>query len=82
VSRDACGNYYCSFVYDDTEQSNQEGENKPGKKRKRCKTHPIREDGIVAFDLGIKTLATGYTDQGASTTSAGSGLPLVQQTTR
>jgi putative transposase len=64
VSRDACGNYYCSFVYDDTEQSNQEGENKPGKKRKRCKTHPIREDGIVAFDLGIKTLATGYTDQG------------------
>jgi putative transposase len=64
VSRDARGNYYCSFVYDDTEQSDQGGENKPGKKRKRRKTPSIREDGIVAFDLGIKTLATGYNDQG------------------
>jgi putative transposase len=24
----------------------------------------LRTDGVVAFDLGIKTLATGYTDQG------------------
>ena len=45
VSRDARGNYYCSFVYEEPEQN----------------THP---DGIVAFDLGIKTLATGYTDTG------------------
>jgi len=64
VSRDARGNYYCSFVYDDTEQGKADQESKPGKSRKRRKHYPIREDGIVAFDLGIKTLATGYTDQG------------------
>jgi putative transposase len=64
VSRDARGNYYCSFVYDDAEQDEQEDERKPHKKRKRRKTHPIRDDGIVAFDLGIKTLATGVNDQG------------------
>jgi putative transposase len=45
VSRDARGNYYCSFVYEAFDQHNVAG-------------------GIVAFDLGIKTLATGYTDQG------------------
>ncbi|HLG65874.1 MAG TPA: transposase [Ktedonosporobacter sp.] len=45
VSRDARGNYYCSFVYENTEQQ-------------------VSEHGIVAFDLGIKTLATGYTDHG------------------
>src|SRR5260221_1626052 len=64
VSRDARGNYYCSFVYDDAEQDEQEDERKPHKKRKRRKTHPIRDDGIVAFDLDIKTLATGVNDQG------------------
>ena len=64
VSRDARGNYYCSFVYDDTEQVNQDNCNKPSKLRKKRKTRPIREDGIIAFDLGIKTLATGCTDQG------------------
>ncbi len=64
VSRDARGNYYCSFVYDDVEQDEQEDERTPHKKRKRRKTHPIRDDGIVAFDLGIKTLATGVNDQG------------------
>ncbi len=64
VSRDARGNYYCSFVYDDAEQDEQEDERKPHKKQKRRKTHPIRDDGIVAFDLGIKTLATGVNDQG------------------
>ncbi len=64
VSRDARGNYYCSFVYNDTEQSNQDSENKLGKSRKKRKPRPLRDDGIVAFDLGIKTLATGYTDQG------------------
>ncbi len=45
VSRDARGNYYCSFVYEQAEQH-------------------VSQDGIVAFDLGIKTLATGYSDQG------------------
>jgi putative transposase len=64
VSRDARGNYYCSFVYDDAEQSDQDGENKPGRRRKKRKHYPIREDGIVAFDLGSKTLATGVNDQG------------------
>jgi putative transposase len=64
VSRDARGNYYCSFVYDDAEQSEQGGEYKPRKKQKKRKTRPRREEGIVAFDLGIKTLATGVSDQG------------------
>jgi len=64
VSRDARGNYYCSFVYDDAPQNDQDGENKPRKRRKKRKTRPMRDDGIVAFDLGIKTLATGFTDQG------------------
>ncbi len=45
VSRDARGNYFCSFVYEQQEQQ-------------------VAHDGIVTFDLGIKTLATGYTDQG------------------
>jgi putative transposase len=44
VTRDARGNYYCSFVYEEPKKS----------------LHP---DGIVAFDLGIKTLATGYCDR-------------------
>jgi putative transposase len=64
VSRDARGNYYCSFVYDDAHQNDQDGENKPRKKQKKRKTRPMRDDGIVAFDLGIKTLATGFNDQG------------------
>jgi len=50
VSRDARGRYYCSFVYDDEGDKNE--------------ARPVRLDGIVAFDLGIKTLATGFTDQG------------------
>ncbi len=61
VSRDARGNYYCSFVYEDTEQS--ESEQRIGNK-KRKPPRLFREEGIVAFDLGIKTLATGVTDQG------------------
>jgi putative transposase len=48
VSRDARGNYYCSFVYDDVQDKEE---------------RPI-DNGIVAFDLGIKTLATGVNDQG------------------
>ena len=63
VSRDARGNYYCSFVYDDTEQQ-VDDTRKRDKKRKKRKPRPLRDEGIVAFDLGIKTLATGYTDQG------------------
>jgi IS605 OrfB family transposase len=66
VSRDARGNYYCSFVYDDAEQQ-QEPESAghtTDKQRKKRKQRPLRDESIVAFDLGIKTLATGYTDQG------------------
>ncbi len=62
VSRDVRGNYYCSFAYDDTEQhQDQDSEDNTRKKRKQ---RPMREDGAVAFDLGIKTLAVGVTDQG------------------
>jgi putative transposase len=52
VSRDARGHYFCSFVYED------EG----GAQEDECKRR--HDEGIAAFDLGIKTLATGYTDQG------------------
>src|SRR6266480_6005794 len=45
VTRDARGNYYCSFVYEEPEQQ-------------------TTQAGIVAFDLGIRTLAVGYTDTG------------------
>jgi putative transposase len=65
VSRDARGNYYCSFVYDDVKQfpdGDQLQTSKRSKKRKQPR--PMRDEGIVAFDLGIKTLATGYTDEG------------------
>ncbi len=61
VSRDARGNYYCSFVYDDAEQGNQGQKRKTRKKQKK---REMRDEGIVAFDLGIKTLATGVNDQG------------------
>jgi putative transposase len=62
VSRDVQGNYFCSFVYDDAQPLPQP--------RKRKKTHTKkapatrREMGVAAFDLGIKQLATGYTDEG------------------
>ncbi len=64
VSRDARGNYYCSFVFDDAEQDSKDDEHKSSKNRKKRKTLAIRSDGIVAFELGIKTLATGVNDQG------------------
>ncbi|GAC1392490.1 MAG: hypothetical protein NVS4B11_25590 [Ktedonobacteraceae bacterium] len=67
VSRDGRGNYYCSFVYDEAEQQHEEDTPKqetPPKKRQKQPRRPMRDEGIVAFDLGIKTLATGYTDQG------------------
>ena len=63
VSKDARGNYYCSFVYDDADNAGQE-EHEEWNKRKKRQRRPLRAEGIVAFDLGIKTLATGYTDQG------------------
>jgi putative transposase len=63
VSKDARGNYYCSFVYDDAEQQ-EDDTRKTDKKRKKRKQRPLRANGIVAFDLGIKALATGYNDQG------------------
>ncbi|MGH2496272.1 MAG: RNA-guided endonuclease InsQ/TnpB family protein [Ktedonobacteraceae bacterium] len=61
VSKDARGHYYCSFVYDDAEQHEGDGQHKVRKKRQ---PRPLRTDGIVAFDVGIKTLATGVNDQG------------------
>src|ERR1051326_2452573 len=62
VSRDARGNYYCSFVYDDAEQHKDETSSTRRRQKKRP-PRPLCDEGIVAFDLGIKTLATGYTDQ-------------------
>jgi putative transposase len=64
VSRDARGNYYCSFVYDDGGQEEEDTQHKKRTRRKQRKERAMREDGIVAFDLGIKTLATGVSDQG------------------
>jgi IS605 OrfB family transposase len=66
VSRDARGNYFCSFVYDDAgqQQELESAAHKTNKKREKRKPRTMRDEGIVAFDLGIKTLATGYTDQG------------------
>src|SRR6266702_2388680 len=64
VSRDARGNYYCSFVYDDGAQEEDDTQHKRRTRRKRRKERSIRDDGVVAFDLGIKTLATGVTNQG------------------
>lgn len=63
VSRDARGNYYCSFVYDDAEQCENDTR-KTDKRQKKRKQRLSRADGIVAFDLGIKTLATGVNDRG------------------
>jgi putative transposase len=51
VSRDARGNYYCSFVFDDAVHGIKDDGHKP---RTRWKKRPMRDDGIVAFDLGIK----------------------------
>ena len=62
VSRDARGNYFCSFVYDDAQPLPQPRKRKKKHKQKEPATR--RETGIAAFDLGIKQLATGYTDEG------------------
>jgi len=61
VSRDVRGNYYCSFAYDEAVQPS---ESKTDTGQTQQKPRALRDEGIVAFDLGIKTLATGYTDQG------------------
>jgi putative transposase len=63
VSRDARGNFYCSFVYDDAEQREDDRPRTHECSKKRGQ-RPVRDEGIVAFDLGIKTLATGVNDQG------------------
>jgi len=52
ISRDARGNYYASFSYNEREH-----EKHPGQ--------------VVAFDLGIKTLATGVNEQGRVYTIGG-----------
>jgi IS605 OrfB family transposase len=64
VSRDARGNYYCSFVYDVADQDVKDDGHKPPKERTKRKTRAMRDEGIVAFDLGVKVLATGVNDQG------------------
>jgi len=63
VSRDARGNYYCSFVYDDGDQR-EDDRRRTHERPKKLRQRPLRDKGIVAFDLGIKTLATGVNDQG------------------
>lgn len=62
VTRDAHGNYFCSFVYDDTRPQAARWKRNKQKRKKAPATR--RERGIAAFDLGIKELATGYTDEG------------------
>src|SRR5205814_3175216 len=59
----ACGNNYCSFGYDDAEQQ-EDDTRKEHKRQKKRKPRSMRTEGVVAFDLGIKTLATGVNDQG------------------
>ena len=49
LSRDARGNYYASFVYREDEQAHE---------------HKDGQAEYVAFDLGVKTLATGVNEQG------------------
>lgn len=60
VSRDVRGTYYWSFVYDKAEQHDDETH----KRRNKRQPGPLRDDGIAAFDLGIKTPAAGVNDQG------------------
>jgi IS605 OrfB family transposase len=62
VTRDAHGNYFCSFVYDDAFPQPTRWKRKKHKHKKAPAMR--RKDGTVAFDLGIKELAAGYTDEG------------------
>ena len=56
ISRDAQGNYYASFTY---------------KEDKHVAEHEDTQADVVAFDLGIKTLATGVNDHGRVYTIGG-----------
>ncbi|GAC1359828.1 MAG: RNA-guided endonuclease TnpB family protein [Ktedonobacteraceae bacterium] len=56
ISRDARGNYYASFTYEEKEQ---------------IAEHEDIQADVVAFDLGIKTLATGVNEQGRIYTVGG-----------
>ena len=56
ISRDARGNYYASFTYQEDEQ---------------VAPHEDTQADVVAFDLGIKTLATGVNEQGRVYTIGG-----------
>src|SRR5690349_3930166 len=53
VSSDARGNYYCSFVYDDVEQGESDRSRAGKRRKKRKQPRSFRNEGIVAFDLGI-----------------------------
>jgi len=66
VSRNGRGSYYCSFVYDDAaQQQEHKGQaHKTDTQQNQHQSRLLRDEGIVAFDLGIKTLAVGVTDQG------------------
>jgi len=56
ISRDARGNYYASFTY---------------KKKEQTPEHEEGQADYLAFDLGIKTLATGVNEQGRVYTIGG-----------
>ncbi len=56
ISRDARGNYYASFTYKEQEQGAE---------------HEQEQADYLAFDLGIKTLATGVNEQGRVYTVGG-----------
>jgi len=56
ISRDARGNYYASFTY---------------KEKEKVAEHEEGQADYVAFDLGIKTLATGVNEQGRVYTVGG-----------
>jgi putative transposase len=56
ISRDARGNYYASFTYEE---------------EKQVASHEDTQPDVVAFDLGIKTLATGVNEQGRVYTVSG-----------
>ena len=56
ISRDARGNYYASFTYKEDEQ---------------VASHEQEQADYLAFDLGIKTLATGVNEQGRVYTVGG-----------
>ena len=56
ISRDARGNYYASFAY---------------KQKEEVAEHAEGQADYVAFDLGIKTLATGVNEQGRVYTVGG-----------